>query len=55
MVYDATRCGLNKVVLAHNCFIPLVDAMLSVLDANSCMGDIDLGEMFLNFPLDVKV
>jgi hypothetical protein len=29
--------------------------MLSVLDANSCMGDIDLGEMFLNFPLDVKV
>jgi hypothetical protein len=55
MVYNATRCGLNEVVWAPNFFIPLVYAMLSVLDANSWMGDIDLGEMFLYFPLDVKV
>jgi hypothetical protein len=55
MVYDATRCGLNDVVWAPNFYIPLVDAMLNVLDANSWMGDIDLGEMFLNFPLDVKI
>jgi hypothetical protein len=55
MVYDATKCGLNDVVWAPNFFIPSVDSMLGVLDTNSWMGDIDLGEMFLNFPLDPKV
>jgi hypothetical protein len=29
--------------------------MVDLLDGNSWMGDIDLGEMFLNFPLDPKV
>jgi hypothetical protein len=55
MVYDAIKCGLDDVVWAPNFFIPSVDSMLSVLDTNSWMGDIDLGKKFLNFPLDPKV
>ena len=47
VVLDVTRCGLNEVVWAPNFFIPSVDSMLSVLDKDSWMGDIDLGEMFL--------
>jgi hypothetical protein len=55
MVYNATKCGLNNVVWAPNFFIPSVDSMLGVLDVHSWMGDIDLGKMFLNFSLDLKV
>jgi hypothetical protein len=55
MVYDASKCGLNDLVWAPNFFIPSVDSMVDLLDADSWMGDIDLGEMFLNFPLDPKV
>jgi hypothetical protein len=53
MVYNTTKCGLNKLVWAPNFFIPSVDLMIDVLDNNSwIMADIDLGGMFLNFPLD---
>jgi hypothetical protein len=55
MVYDATKCGLDDLVGAPDFFIHSVDSMVDLLDANSWMGDIELGEMFLNFPLDPKV
>jgi hypothetical protein len=55
MVYDATKCGLNELVWAPNFFIPSVELMVDLLDSKSWMADIDLGEMFLNFPLDPKV
>jgi hypothetical protein len=46
MVYDASKCGLNKLVWAPNFFIPSVDSMVDVLDHNSWMADIDLGKTF---------
>jgi hypothetical protein len=55
MVYDASKCGLNDLVWAPNVFVPSVDSMVDLLDSKSWMGDIDLGEMFLNFSLDPKV
>jgi hypothetical protein len=55
MVYDATKCGLNELVWAPNFFIPSVESMVDLLDSKSWMADIDLGGMFLNFPLDPKV
>jgi hypothetical protein len=55
MVYDASKCSLNDLVWAPNFFIPSVDTMVDLLDGNSWMGDINLGEMFLNLPLDPKV
>jgi hypothetical protein len=53
MVYDATKCGLNELVWAPNFFIPSEESMVDSLDS-TWMADIDLGEMFLNFPLDPK-
>jgi hypothetical protein len=55
MFYDASKCSLNDLVLAPNFFIPSVDTIVDLLDVNSWMGDINLGEMFLNFPLNPKV
>jgi hypothetical protein len=55
MVYDASKCGLNGLVWAPNFFMPSVDFMIDVLDHNYWMADIDLGGMFLNFPLDPQV
>jgi hypothetical protein len=55
MVYDASKCGLNDLVWAPNFFISSVDTMVDLLDGNSWMRDIDLGEMFMDFPLDSKV
>jgi hypothetical protein len=56
MVYDATKSGLNDAVWVSSFGLPTVDATLrGILDAASFMSDIDLGEMFLNFPLDAKL
>lgn len=55
LVYDATRCGLNESVWAPNFFIPSADTLARCLTEGSWLGDIDLGEFFLNFPLDPKV
>lgn len=35
--------------------LPTVDATLQGIDAASYMSNIDLGKMFLNFPLDSKL
>lgn len=55
MVYDATKSGLNAAVWAPNFFIPSPDSLFSVMDQTSWMADIDLGEFFLNFPLDMRI
>ena len=52
MVYDATKCGLNEKLWAPNFLLPTIDTALRQASVTSWFGDIDLGEMFLNFPLD---
>ena len=51
MVYDATKSGLNAVVMPPNFFMPSIDTCLRSVVATTWSGDIDLGEMFLNYML----
>jgi hypothetical protein len=55
VVYDATACGLNDCLWAPNFFLPTVDTILRNASSSTWFGDIDLGEMFLNYPLDEAV
>ncbi len=55
MVYDATKCGLNDTIWAPTFLLPTIDTTLRQVDIGGFMSDIDLGEMFLNFPLDDKL
>lgn len=52
MVYDASKSGLNKVLWAPNFGLPTVNVLTRAVDEGSWMGDLDIGEMFLNFCLD---
>jgi hypothetical protein len=55
MVYDATQSGLNDSVWAPSFGLPTVDSTLRSIDFSTCLGDLDLGEMFLNFKLHPSV
>ena len=55
VVYDATACGLNDSLWAPNFFLPTVDSILRNASSSTWFGDIDLGEMFLNYPLDEAI
>jgi len=55
MVYDATKCGLNAAVWAPNFGLPTIDSVLRNADGSTWFGDIDLGEMFLNYFLDERL
>ena len=52
MVYDRTKCGLNEVLWVPSFSLPDVENLLSMVDEDNWMAVIDIGEMFLNFPLD---
>mmetsp|Transcript_6937 Transcript_6937/g.10102 ORF Transcript_6937/g.10102 Transcript_6937/m.10102 type:complete len:328 (-) Transcript_6937:276-1259(-) len=49
MVYDGTKSGLNAAMFAPWFPLPTVDQLIRVVNEDSYMGDIDVGEMFLNF------
>jgi len=51
VVYNGSSCGLNNAVWAPNFWLPTAKSMVRVLSYNFRSVDIDLGEMFLNFPL----
>jgi len=51
MVYDGTSCGLNKVLWAPHFGLPIVNHIWRALLIGYFQGDMDVGEMFLNFPL----
>jgi hypothetical protein len=51
VVYNGASCGLNKTVWAPNFWLPTAKSATRVLNFNYCRVDLDLGEMFLNFPL----
>ncbi len=52
MVYDATKSGLNSCLWVPSFALPGAEVLIRAMDENSWMGDLDLGDMFLNFPLD---
>lgn len=52
VVYDATRSGLNEAIWSPNFFLSTMSAVLASADDSTFFGDIDLGEMFLNYFLD---
>jgi hypothetical protein len=51
LVYNGRSCGLNKMTWAPNFWLPTLCTALRFLDFNYYSADLDLGEMFLNFPL----
>jgi len=54
-VYDATKSELNAAVWAPSFWMPTVESLVRMLDFDSWLGDVDIGEMFLNFPLDPRI
>ena len=52
IVYDATKSGLNDAIWAPSFALPTIDSILRNADHQTWFGDIDLGEMFLNYFLD---
>ena len=55
VVFNGTSCGLNGAVWAPNFWLPTAKSMVRALNFNFKSVDIDLGEMFLNFPLSQKL
>ena len=55
IVYDATANKLNDAVWAPSFWLPTIDTLVRYIDADTWMMDRDIGDMFLNFPLDKKV
>jgi hypothetical protein len=52
VVYDGTRSGLNDSIWAPNFYLPTIASVLHKSDDKTFYGDIDIGEMFLNYFLD---
>jgi hypothetical protein len=55
MVYNGTSSGLNDPLWAPSFFLPSADSAGRLLTFSSFCVDLDLGEMFLNFPMDPKL
>jgi hypothetical protein len=51
LVYNGTSCGLNNALWAPNFWLPTSKTAIRSLDFNYYSVDMDLGDMFLNFPL----
>ena len=52
MVYDGTASGLNDAIWVPRFPLPTPMAHLRALEVGWYMADADIGEMFLNFPMD---
>jgi hypothetical protein len=52
MIYDGTGCGLNAAVWAPSFWMPTAATALRRVSFYPFCVDGDLGEMFLNFPMD---
>ena len=55
MVYNGTSCGLNDVLWAPHFGLPIMQHTLRSLLPGYYQCDMDVGEMFLNFPLHPDV
>jgi len=52
MVYDASRSGLNSAIWVPGFPLPTTNTHLRSVEPGTWLADLDIGEMFLNFPLD---
>ena len=55
MVYDGTKCGLNQVLWSPWFPLPTIQMHLRGVNPGTFMGDIDIGDMFLNFILHERI
>ena len=55
MVYDLTASGLNAALWAPRFWMPTMTNVVDCAVHTSWFGDVDAGEMFLNFPLDLRM
>lgn len=55
LVYDMTKCGLNKCLWSPRFYLPVPESLFDSIDYNSYMSDIDQGEMFLNYFSDPEL
>ena len=55
VVYDGTKCRLNDALFAPGFFLPQAAAASRPIMPYSWLADSDMGEMFLNFPMDKKI
>ena len=55
MVYDATRSSLNQAIWAPWFPMPTIISHLRSVVARTFMSDCNVGEMFLNFMLELKL
>ena len=52
MVLNGASCGINESLFSSNFWLPMSNTMTRLLSFGYRAVDVDLGEMFLNFPLD---
>lgn len=55
LVYNGSSCGLNDALWAPNFWLPTPRSAIRLLDFSTYSVDLDLGEMFLNFPLHESI
>ena len=55
MVYDLTASGFNDALWAPRFWMPSILNVVDCATDASWYGDVDVGEMFLNFPLDINM
>ena len=55
LVYDGTSSGINEIVWVPSFFLPTSVSLGRQLQVNTYQMDLDIGEMFLNFPLYVGI
>ena len=52
MVFNSTKSGLTEALWAPSFWLPNALSMLRIISFNHCPVDIDIGEYFINLPLD---
>ena len=55
LVYDVTKSGVNNVIWSPNFFLPPIISIAQSIIATIWMPDIDLEDIFPNFPLDRSI
>ena len=55
MVFNGTSCGLNDETWSSSFWLPMSNTMTRCLSYNYKAVDVDLGEMFLNFPVHCSI
>lgn len=55
IVYDMTKCGINARLWSPRFYLPVPDAVFDSIEFGCWMGDIDQGEMFLNYFADPEL